>query len=333
MSLKFAIEHSMKFIIYGAGGIGGTLGARLHQRGEDVTLIARGAHLQALQAEGLRLIAPDEDVRLQIPAVQQPSELRFRGSEVVILCVKSQHSVQALEDLRAAAGDKVTVVCCQNGVANEREALRRFRDVYGMLVVLPALHLDPGVVVTHASRPGGVLDLGRYPEGIGERGVALAEAVTRAGFSAVADPAIMRKKFAKLLMNLSNALQAATEMAAGANEISRMLRQEALACYEAASIDCATADEMRSRRGHVRGGDIPGVPRGGGSSWQSVVRGTGNVESDYLNGEIVLLGRLHGVPTPANAVVQALAADMARRRLSAGSIRVAEVRRRIDALS
>ena len=60
--------------------------------------------------------------------------------------------------------------------------------------------------------------------------------------------------------------------------------------------------------------------RQGGSSWQSLERGTGNIEADWLNGEIVLLGRLHGVPTPVNERLQAVANRMARDRTPAGSI-------------
>jgi 2-dehydropantoate 2-reductase len=57
--------------------------------------------------------------------------------------------------------------------------------------------------------------------------------------------------------------------------------------------------------------DVGGRRRGGGSSWQSLARGTGTIETDYLNGEIVLLGRLHGVPTPVNATVQRVARELA----------------------
>ncbi len=63
-----------------------------------------------------------------------------------------------------------------------------------------------------------------------------------------------------------------------------------------------TPAEERERRGDlVEHGEIAGVPRPGGSSWQSLAKGSGTIEADYLNGEIVLLGRLHGVPTPVNA--------------------------------
>ncbi len=322
----------MRFIIYGAGGIGGTLGARLRQAGADVMLIARGAHLAAIQAQGLRLRAPDTDVRLQLPAVGHPRDIQFTPDDVVILCVKSQHTVAALEDLRAAAGDTVPVVCCQNGVANEREALRRFAQVYAMVVVMPALHLEPGEVITHAATPGGVLDLGRYPQGMDARGEAIAAAITSAGFSALPDPKVMRLKYAKLLNNLNNALQAATEMPEGAREISRQLLDEALACYAAAGIDCATVDEMRARRAVIKAGEVAGVPRAGGSSWQSLMRGTGNLETDYLNGEIVLLGRLHGVPTPANLCMQQLGVEMVRGNLKPGAFDLDTLRTRIAQL-
>ena len=76
---------------------------------------------------------------------------------------------------------------------------------------------------------------------------------------------------------------------------------------------------------------IPGRERGGGSSWQSLARGTGNIESDYLNGEIALLGRLHGVPTPVNALLQRLAAEAAARRDPPGQLTEVEYRRRLAA--
>ena len=322
----------MRFIIYGAGGIGGTIGARLFASGEEVVLIARGAHLRALQSSGLTLIAPDGEHRLQIPVAARPADIEFTADDVIMLCVKSQHTEAALDDLQTSAGSEIGVVCAQNGVANERAALRRFANVYAMVVILPAVHLQPGVVITHAKKEaGGILDLGRYPSGLDGCARSVGRALTAAGFSARPDARAMRWKYAKLLMNLDNTLQAATEMAEGAGEISRMMKKEALACYAAANIDCAGAEEVRQRRAEgFEYAAIEGSPRGGGSSWQSITRGTGDIESDFLNGEIVLLGRLYGIPTPANAVVQALGHELINRGLPAGSISVAEVSRRIE---
>ena len=69
---------------------------------------------------------------------------------------------------------------------------------------------------------------------------------------------------------------------------------------------------------------VGGGGRPGGSSWQSLVRGTGAIETDYLTGEIVLLGRLHGVPTPVNTLLQSLTRQAAEQRLQPGWLTPAE---------
>lgn len=323
----------MRFIIYGAGGIGGTLGARLFQQGFEVVLIARGEHGRVMQREGLKLVAPDGEHRLPVPTVGHPREIAFRSDDLVIMAMKSQHTVTALEDLQACGPGDVGIVCAQNGVANERMALRRFRRVYAMLVHLPAVHLNPGEVITHARGRGGILDTGRYPHGVDDACRALTAALCDAGFSAEPHPAVMRLKYAKLLMNLNNALQAATDLGPGAREISRRLKHEALACFAAAGIECAGVEEVRRRHAGVyEFAEVPGHPRGGGSSWQSVARGTGNIETDYLNGEVVLLGRLHGIPTPANEACQALARRVVSEGLGVGSFGCDDVTALIQAL-
>ena len=327
----------MRIVIFGAGGVGGTIGARLHMTGTDVVLIARGAHLQALQHDGLSFVAPDGAHRLRIPVVGHPQEIAWQPGDLVLLTMKSQHTVEALDALAAAAGRQIPVVCGQNGVANERSALRRFSTVYGMLINLPASHLQPGEVVTHAAGAAGILDTGRYPYGVDQRVEELMARLTTAGFSARPDERIMRKKYAKLLANLGNIVQAATvpvdsvaadlePEAEAMREVFGILRREALACFEAASIDCASRDEVRQRhKDTYRMVEIAGLHRGGGSSWQSLSRGTGNVETDFLNGEITLLGGLHGVATPANRICQNLASRMVAEQLPVGSFKAHEL--------
>jgi len=331
----------MRFVIYGAGAIGATIGARLHQAGVEVVLIARGDHLRALKDRGLRFVAPDGEHHLMIDSVGHPAEVEWRVDDVAVLAMKSQHTVLALDALSRCAPDQVAVVCAQNGVANERMALRRRSNVYGMVVNLPALHLNPGEVVTHAGGSGGILDVGRYPGGIDQTAQTIAEHIAAAGFSCRTDASIMRWKYAKLLMNLGNALQAAvtgedSDPNAGPDEhtgeVARRLRREGLACFAAAGIDCASRDEVVGRHDasyHMV--DLPGWPRTGGSSWQSVQRGTGDIETDFLNGEVALLGGLHGIPTPANRICQQIAARMISEKLPVGSFSSAEVLAIIDA--
>ena len=318
----------MRFVIYGAGGIGGTIGARLHQAGFDVTLIARGEHFDAIAKDGLRFVSPSQDVRLKIDCVAHPADANIAPDDAVILCMKSQHTEQALRDLQGAVGDAARVICCQNGVDNERMALRRFPHTYGMVVFLPAEHLEPGVVINFAEGSAGGLDTGIYPTGVDDFITEVAAALTTAGFSCAADPRVMRQKYSKLLANLNNAVQAVT--GGGFRDLAASLRGEALACYEAAGIDCSTAEEDRVRRSGIGGASVPGHDRHGGSSLQSMMRGTGNLEVDYLNGEIVTLGRLHGVPTPANAVVQRLANRVLREGLATGHYTLDSLREMIE---
>jgi 2-dehydropantoate 2-reductase len=75
---------------------------------------------------------------------------------------------------------------------------------------------------------------------------------------------------------------------------------------------------------------VEGRPRAGGSSWQSLARGTGSIEADYLNGEIVLLGRLYAVPTPVNELLQQLANVAARERARPGSVELHTITERLE---
>lgn len=323
----------MRYIIYGAGAIGGSIGARLFLDGQEVILIARGAHFDAIGRDGLRYRNPETDVRLQIPVVDHPRHIQFRDDDVVFLTMKSQHTHEALVDLAAHASPGIPIVCCQNGVANESMAIRKFTHVYGMVVFLPATHLAPGEVSHFSSTPGGVLDAGRFPAGVDQTIETVTQDLRNAGFLCDPNERAMRFKYAKLLGNLGNALQAVADAGKEARDIMASLRNEALACYQAAGIDCASRDETRERNSQVKTVDIEGVRRSGGSSWQSLERGTGDIESDYLNGEICFLGRLHGIATPANEALRALANDAVRNGAKPGALTADDIYKAIDSAS
>ncbi len=317
----------MRFVVFGAGAIGGVVGARLFQGGHEVVLIARGAHRQAMAEHGLLLESPEETVRLAVPVVERPAQLDWREDDVVLLCVKSQDTDAALTSLAAVAPPTVAVVCVQNGVENERRALRVFPNTYGMCVMCPATYLEPGKVQSHWAGVTALLDLGRYPTGTdatAER-IAAALSTSRIDSHAVAD--IMRWKYCKLLMNLGNALEALCGPSARQGELATAIRAEGEAALDAAGIAYASLEEDAERRRAVTG--IQATASGahqGGSSWQSLARGTGTIETDYLSGEIVLVGRLHGVATPVNALVQRLAGQLSARGGAPGTMTEAELR-------
>ena len=132
----------MRYVVIGAGAIGGTIGGRLAEAGREVVLVARGAHLAALRKSGLRLDDPERSRTLRLPAVGGVGEVGWRTGDVALLCTKTQDTEAVLDALRAAAPD-VPVVCAQNGVANERFAAARFAAVQAMCVMLPAEHIAP----------------------------------------------------------------------------------------------------------------------------------------------------------------------------------------------
>src|SRR5262245_34043383 len=119
----------MRFIVFGAGAVGGVVGGRLAQHGHEVILIARRPQCEAIREHGLRIETSGGSSVIHVPTVEHPSEIRWNPDDIVLLTVKTQDAARALEDL-AAAEANVSVVCMQNGVENERIALRRFADVY-----------------------------------------------------------------------------------------------------------------------------------------------------------------------------------------------------------
>ena len=318
-----------RYVIYGAGAIGGVVGARLHQAGHEVALIARGAHLTAIERDGLTLTTPAEQVTLRIAAAGDPAQLEVgSGDDVVLLAVKSQDTAGALNSLRAAGAGDVPIVCLQNGVENERVCARRFADVYGAVVMAPADHLRPGHVESYGAKASGIIDVGRYPAGSDDRCEAICAALSQSRIHSEPNADVMRRKYAKLLQNLGNAVGALFGDAEPSRaELSERLRDEGRAALAAAAIehDDDVVDDIGARWELLEVRPIGEHERAGSSSWQSLARGVGTIETDYLNGEIVLLGRLHGVPTPLNEAICRLADDAVRRGMRPGELSIDEL--------
>ena len=311
----------MRHVIYGAGGIGGVLGGRLHQSGHDVLLIARGAHHDAIRDRGLRVQSHLDDATLEIAVADHPSKVEWRDDDVVYFAMKSQDTQDAAFALRDEAPASITVVSLQNGVTNEALLLRFFPRVYGVCVMCPTNFLEPGVVQAYSAPVTGIFDVGRYPSGADETATQLSEAFRASTYESTPRPDIMRWKYGKLVMNLGNGIDAMCGPAARGTDLFRIVREEGLRVLRAAGIDFVDSEEDAARRGSfMTMKPIEGQLRGGGSTWQSLARGQGTVETDYLNGEITKLGRELGIPTPANELMQRLTARAARDGTPAGSV-------------
>jgi thiosulfate/3-mercaptopyruvate sulfurtransferase len=304
-----------RYIIVGGGAVGASVAAQLHEAGVDTLLIARGEHLAALREHGLRYVRPDGTRTLRLPVAGGPAEVDLARDDVLVLATKTQDTEAAVRDWAwrpvkradgstgTAAGD-LTVLSLQNGLENERAALRRFAHVLGGVIWIPAGHLVPGEVVSPGTPVPAVVWLGRHPSGLDPRAEAVAADLRRGGLAVQVVPDIARWKAGKLLGNLVNALDALYPPSDLRTTVLDALQAEARAVFAAAGIDAADfTAESTVDLSTFTAAEIPGRERGG-STWQSLTRG-GTLETDFLNGEIVLLARLHGVDAPLNAAVQA----------------------------
>ncbi len=324
----------MRYVVIGAGAIGATIGGRLHATRHDVVLVARGRHLDVIRTDGLRLRTPEGELSLAVPVVSGPDEVDLRADDVLIVAVKSQDTAGVLTEwadvpvaaLGGTAGQRLPILMAQNGVSNEAAALRYFRRVYALSMWLPATYLDPGVVSADGSPNSGFLTIGRVPAALDAVTEAFVRAANASHFVALEDATVMRWKFAKLLSNLANGLEALVGPDDHVRDLALEVRSEGEAVLRAVGIEFASLEEERQRRGDT----VRGRPWGS-STWQSLARGAASNEVDYLNGEIVRLGRLHGVPTPLNETIQVLARRASRQRLEPGHLGAATMRKLMTA--
>jgi 2-dehydropantoate 2-reductase len=266
---------------------------------------------------------PDEDLTLPVPVVAGPGELALQADDVLVLATKTQQAPAALvewADVPVAgggtAGDRLPIITATNGVAAEDMALRYFGRVHGACVWMWAAHLTPGEVVLEGVPRTGVFHLGRVPAApVDEVAERVREDWTAARMKVLLPADVMPWKYRKLLSNVGNAFQALLGRPAGMGRLVRAAEAEGRAVLDAAGI-AYTSDEAEAaaRADSFEVRPVPGFEDVlGGSTWQSLTRGTGNVETDYLNGEFVRIARQIGRDAPINATMAALVRQAAAR--------------------
>ena len=323
----------MRYVVYGAGAVGSIIGAYLHTVGLNVVLVARPGHAARIEQRGLAVRSPSQAHRVSIRTAISASDLTpFQSDDAVLLTVKSQHTDTALTELRQAGVSSTTpVFCMQNSVVNERIAARCFDNVYGVVTALPAMFLVDGEVIGADVSCAGVLEIGRYPEGVDEVARNVARDLQRAGFRVELSAQIMPAKYTKLLTNIGNSLFAIVGLQASRKELDPFLselRAEAISVWERAGITYEPEKEFRERvLAQAQDLKLPGGVAYGGSTWQSLARRSGTVETDYLEGEVVREAKRVGTEAPLNDLLCRIANEMAEDGLEPGSYTIAELRR------
>lgn len=316
----------MRIIIYGLGAIGGVVAVGMANAGIEVIGIARGRMLEAVQKDGLTLFQHDGSHNAKIACVGHPSEITFQPDDMILMCMKGQDMLDALLALRAAGVADQPIFCCQNGVNNEPLALRFFPNVHGVTVMMPATLVEPGKVVITVAPRYGMFDVGRFPGGQDADDQRFADALRAGNVEPFLYDNVMESKYGKLLMNLMNVVQAALGTGVNSGDLRDRVVAEARAVYQAAGITSRDVDGEDARRDEfMKPVEVEGHSRTGGSTWQSLMRGTGSIETDYMNGEIALLARLHGVEAPLNAGLQKLGAKLLAEGAKPGSMTLGQL--------
>ena len=335
-----------RYVIIGAGAVGAAVAAQLVEAGLSVVVVARGANLAALRSGGLRYVRPDGERHVPLEVAGGPREIDLRADDVLVIATKSQDTESVVAEWAwrpvagarpgpgaapgesAAAAEALPIVLLQNGIDSARSALRRFATVVDAVVIFPASHLRPGEVVS----PGTPL-AGGFVLGAAGGGSAAARAVVariaadldRASFATTVVDDIARYKAGKLLGNLAFNVDAVADPGPLRDAVAAAVVDEAHAAFAAAGIEPLepfTAPGLDLSSWATV--DVPGHERPGSSTWQSLARG-GSVESDYLNGEIVLLARLHGLTAPVNSALSRWIAAAAREGSAPGGLGAAEL--------
>jgi 2-dehydropantoate 2-reductase len=332
----------MRFVMMGAGAIGGVVGGQLAKASFETILVdPLRPHVEAINRDGLRLRGVHGAHVLRIPAVTDLTAAGLRADDAVICAVKSYHTDAAIQALRRAAGPDARVFCAQNGVRNEEVAARYLGHVHGVMLLFGAKRLVPGEVVHTNSGPIGI---GCWPSGLCEVAREVAEALGKTDIPAYATEEIAVHKWNKMVLNLNNAtaglLGLSGQEARNDPEVRAWMADvcgEGVRALRAAGIRFEGPPGLGSveaRIQELRGPMTVAVPadeegKQRPSLWQDLYHGGGAVEADWFNGEIVRLGRQHGVSTPLNGLLLELITEMARARERPGKFTLRELRARL----
>jgi 2-dehydropantoate 2-reductase len=296
----------MKIAVIGAGGVGGYFGGRLAAAGEEVTMVARGRHLDAIRDHGLRVESTFGDFEVEVAAVDDP---RLIGPvDAVLVAVKSQDTVTVADNLAPVIGSETAVVSLQNGLGNEEaigEAIGLDHVLGGVAYILSTIG-EPGLIV-HKGGPAsivfGELDGTRTP-----RATRLHEALVGAGIDATLTDSIrvvMWDKFA-LICALSGAT-AAIRLPVGAIrstpeswDLYRAMLREASAVAEAEGVELPVGALDRQEAFAL--GLEPGVF----SSLHYDLTHDKPMELESLQGALLRRAHVVGVPVPMTAAVYAI---------------------------
>ena len=289
----------MKIAVMGAGAIGGYFGGRLAKAGFDVSFIARGAHLDVIRKNGLKVLSPLGDFTIH-PATVTDDPAEIGPVDVILFMVKNYDTLQAAEQIRPLVGPDTAIIPFQNGV-EARAMLSNVlgaRHVLGGVAFIPASIQEPGVIKHNAELAK--LVFGEFDKQITPRAVAFLDALENAGVTGEISADISMVLWSKLMFLTSmSAINCITRQPVGLVQSDG----ETIALYmdamrEVAAVAAAhgvALGEEAIANNMALAKSFP--PNNKTSMFQDLEAGR-SLEIDYLSGAVVRLGREKGIETP-----------------------------------
>jgi 2-dehydropantoate 2-reductase len=293
------MTSQLKVAVMGAGAVGCYFGGMLARAGHAVTLIARPAHVQAVESAGLRMETRTFDAQVRLSASTDPAAVR--GADLVLFSVKSTDTEAAGAQILPHLAPGALVLCLQNGVDNA-DRLR---------TVLPPAQVAAAVVyvATEMAGPGHVKHHGRGELVIepSASSAQVAQALVAAGVPTEISDNVRGALWLKLILNCAyNAVSAIAQRPYGENvqgegvwDLMRDVVDECLAVARADGVNVPGDAHAAVRK------LVESMPAQYSSTAQDLARGK-RTEIDYLNGLVVRRGQALGLPTPVNRVLWAL---------------------------
>jgi len=288
----------------GTGGLGGYFGARLALGGRaDVSFIARGAHLQALRADGLRIEGPQV---MHLPKVQATDDPASVGPvDLVMLCVKLWDTESAIERIRPMVGPHTAVVSFQNGVLKDAPLRAAFGDtrVMGGVGYIAATLDRPGTI--RQTGPMQRLVFGEFDGSRSSRAEAFLQACIAGGINADLSTSILREIWQKFVF-LAGLSGTTTPIGRTIGPIrehpqTRAFLRDVMA--EVVAVGRAHGVDLPADYADVRLALADDVSPAMTSSMHHDLQRGNRLEVRWLAGAVVELGRAVGVPTPLNRAI------------------------------
>ncbi len=293
----------MRIAFMGAGGIGGYFGGRLAKEGEDIMFIARGAHLEAMQTEGLRIEGPEPFHVEHVNATDDPAKVGL--VDIVILSVKLWDTGEALKQIRPMVGPDTAILSLQNGVLKDDEvrAVYPERNVMGGVAYVSTVIERPGVI-----RQTGALQklvFGEFDGSISARAREFLAACKVGGVNAELSQHILREIWQKFvfLAGLSGTT-ATVRLPIGPIRTNPQTRAFLLdVMREVVAVGRAQGVDLAEDYAEVRLKLTDDVSADMTSSMHQDLERSNRLEVPWLAGAVVDLGKQFGVPTPMNRAI------------------------------